>query len=179
MTNFIWKLNAVGVTMNVTLLTKETVMQIRATRFARSVRSSAMVGLLGLAAFFSGVTPALAQPPLAALFIGPTTSQFRLAGSNETLANCQQTTALGVFASDPDGRGLGFPVFQSLGNNTKIVVIWNFGSAVPSNSLAAFNTTPTVTVPYQTTTTISATVFDVDGESTTVSFRITQPGCIR
>ena len=109
--------------------------------------------------------------PFAALFIGTSSSDLRLAGSIETITTCGSATrTLGVYAEDPDG--LGFPIFAGFGNNTPVVVVWSFGGATPSSSLDYFNVTPRVRFPARTRTRVSATVYDRNGDATTVSFRV-------
>jgi hypothetical protein len=81
----------------------------------------------------------------------------------------------GAMAFDEDG--LGFPIFAGLGSTSAVSFLWNFGGGQTASPLEIFSSSPVVQFPVdpqmQRIFTVSLTVFDATGASTTRSVNIT------
>jgi hypothetical protein len=106
-------------------------------------------------------------PPMVNLTVGrqivpPSTTVLSVGAE---LAQQGGVLQLGNMSSDEDG--LGFPVFASFGNSAPVSFLWSFGGGEPENPLAIFSPSPRVRFPTGPSFTISLTVFDATGQSTT------------
>jgi hypothetical protein len=111
-------------------------------------------------------------PPVANLVVDTLfLPEFRFA---PTVPRLDPQVRLGVVAFDESG--LGFPIFAPFGIATPVSFVWDFGGGQPANPLEVFSPNPTVTFPVGTPPptqplnfTVSVTVFDTTGQSTTRS----------